>query len=66
MTDKAVPPLLVCPRCHWRGRAYPAVSRHDDKTEICPDCGVKEGLEAWHGDEYPFKPYWEVKDESQG
>lgn len=38
--------LAVCPRC---GRAYcgrPALSRADNKTLICPDCGTREALET--------------------
>lgn len=36
----------ICPRC---GKAYvgkPALSRADGKTEICPDCGTEEALDA--------------------
>ena len=36
----------VCPRC---GKVYtdrPAISRVDDKTPICPDCGTREALES--------------------
>ena len=36
----------VCPRC---GKVYtdrPAISRADDKTPICPDCGTRESLES--------------------
>ena len=36
----------VCPRC---GKVYtdrPAISRVDDKTPICPDCGTRESLES--------------------
>ena len=34
----------VCPRC---GRSYtgrPALSRVDNETLICPDCGTREAL----------------------
>lgn len=34
-----------CPCC---GRAYtapPALSRMDNRTEICPACGIREALE---------------------
>ena len=34
-----------CPMC---GREYtdrPALSREDNETEICPDCGIREALE---------------------
>ena len=43
-TDKNEP--KVCPLC---GRTYtevPALSRKDDNTPICPDCGTRESLEA--------------------
>ena len=36
----------ICPVC---GRAYterPALSRRDNKTDMCPDCGMREALEA--------------------
>lgn len=38
--------IAVCPRC---GRSYygaPALSRKDNETLICPDCGTREALEA--------------------
>ena len=38
--------IAVCPRC---GKAYtdrPAISRADNKTPICPDCGTRESLES--------------------
>ena len=38
----------VCPICHQEYSQYPALSRRDNKTEICPDCGVREALEDWH------------------
>ena len=34
----------ICPRC---GAAYserPAISREDNQTPICPDCGTREAL----------------------
>lgn len=36
----------VCSRC---GKVYTdrlAISRVDDKTPICPDCGTREALES--------------------
>ncbi len=36
--------MNICPRC---GRGYckvPAVSRTDNQTLICPDCGTREAL----------------------
>lgn len=35
-----------CPKC---GKTYferPAISRMDNKTPICPDCGTREALES--------------------
>lgn len=45
MTD-AKTETKKCPIC---GRTYtgrPALSRKDDTTPICPDCGVRQALEA--------------------
>jgi len=36
----------ICPKC---GKAYsepPALSRADNETNICPDCGTREALET--------------------
>lgn len=36
----------ICPRC---GKVYhdlPALSRKDNQTLICPDCGTREALES--------------------
>lgn len=38
--------ISVCPKC---GRSYygtPALSRADNETLICPDCGTREALES--------------------
>jgi RNA polymerase subunit RPABC4/transcription elongation factor Spt4 len=34
----------VCPVCKLKYAEYPALSRRDNKAEICPDCGVKEAF----------------------
>ncbi len=36
----------VCPRCGKLYRAPAAVSRTDNETPICPDCGTREALES--------------------
>ena len=36
-----------CPRCKRKYRGYPALSRKDNKTEICSDCGVAEALSSF-------------------
>ena len=33
-----------CPVCGRTYTDYPALSRKDNATEICPDCGVREAL----------------------
>ena len=35
-----------CQKCKREFRGYPALSRVDNKTWICPRCGVKEALDA--------------------
>lgn len=37
--------LKYCPKCHKQYSGYPALSRVDNKTEICPECGQLEALE---------------------
>lgn len=39
----------VCPKCGGKYTEYPALSRRDNKTYICPDCGVAEALEDFYG-----------------
>ncbi len=36
----------ICPRCGKEYKGHPALSRKDNKTYICPDCGTLEALEA--------------------
>ena len=46
MKENNVVRLFVCPRC---GQSYfepPALSRVDNETLICPDCGTREALES--------------------
>jgi hypothetical protein len=53
MTDTEHP---ICPVCggyipnNERPGAYPgAISRRDNKTEICSECGTREALEDFFG-----------------
>lgn len=44
MRDNSIARLAVCPLC---GKAYhgaPALSREDNNTLICPDCGTRQAL----------------------
>ena len=34
----------ICPICGGIMSEYPALSRRDNKTEICSDCGIREAL----------------------
>lgn len=36
----------VCPRCGQTYTDRPALSREDNETLICPDCGVREALKT--------------------
>ena len=38
-----------CPHCDKPLTEFPALSRADNKTEICPACGVREAMEAMAG-----------------
>ncbi len=33
-----------CPKCGKYYVGYPALSREDNKTEICPECGAREAI----------------------
>ena len=36
-----------CPICGKMYSERPALSRKDNQTEICPDCGMREALEDY-------------------
>lgn len=36
-----------CPHCSRYFIEHPAISRKDNKTEICPSCGMKEAIEKF-------------------
>ena len=40
-----------CPICGEEYREPPAISRVDDKTEICSACGIREAVEGIMKDE---------------
>lgn len=50
MTDNLVQ-LHTCPRCGGVYSGHGAVSRADNLTVICPDCGTREALESIGVDE---------------
>ena len=36
--------MRICPNCNRKYSEYPALSRKDNYTEICPSCGILEAL----------------------
>ena len=45
MTEKSKE-IRLCPRCGQEYSGYPALSRADNKTYICADCGAREALQS--------------------
>ena len=46
MKEMNITRIKICPRC---GKAYheqPAISRADNQTLICPDCGTRQALQS--------------------
>ena len=41
----------ICPVCGGPLTAHPALSRKDNKTEVCPDCGIRRALSDFGMDE---------------
>ena len=37
----------ICPNCQGELGEYPAISRKDNKTMICPGCGMLEAILIW-------------------
>ena len=44
MKDGIVNNGRICPHCGKTYHEYPALSRIDNKTLLCPDCGSREAL----------------------
>ena len=36
----------ICPLCHAEYHGFPAMSRIDNITPICPDCGIRQSLKS--------------------
>jgi len=43
--------IRICPKCGQGYTGYPALSRVDNETLICPDCGTREALAVLGVDE---------------
>jgi predicted RNA-binding Zn-ribbon protein involved in translation (DUF1610 family) len=53
-------PTRTCPRCKREYNRYPALSRRDNRTNICPDCGNAEAMEdAKMAPAYRGPIYWQ-------
>lgn len=37
---------VVCPKCGQEYTGHPSLSRTDNQTFVCPDCGTREALES--------------------
>lgn len=46
MRENKIIRISVCPRCGQVYRDHPALSRLDNETLICPDCGTREALDS--------------------
>lgn len=44
MKEERTIQLKTCPRCGLLYSGVPALSRADNETLICPDCGTREAL----------------------
>lgn len=38
--------MKKCPKCGCTYYGVPALSRYDNQSYICPDCGTREALES--------------------
>ena len=38
----------TCPICGCEIEGFPAISRRDNKSEICSECSIKEALSAFY------------------
>lgn len=36
----------ICPKCEKTYTGHPALSRSDNETPICPECGTREALDS--------------------
>lgn len=46
MKETNITRIKICPRCGQVYHEPPTLSRIDNQTLICPDCGTREALES--------------------
>ena len=51
MKEISITQIKICPRCGQVYHEPPALSRIDNQTPICPDCGTREALESMDVDQ---------------
>ena len=52
MPKADAPALIKCPLCHRSYQeGFHALSRRDNETHICPDCGTREAMEDYFAGE---------------
>jgi hypothetical protein len=56
---------MKCPTCNEPMGKHPALSRRDNKTEICSECGMMEALEDWAGARRRIDGLTNIKQEIQ-
>jgi hypothetical protein len=68
MNAKELHRNLICPRCmgyipnaEFAGMYPGALSRTDNKTEICSECGQMEALEDYSGNGPLSQSHWMVQ-----
>lgn len=60
--------MRLCPRCEIPYMQHPAISRKDNETEICPNCGMAEAIEDMFKEapRYEGPKYWKDKEGKDG
>ncbi len=46
MAEEITNLIKTCPLCGKIYKGHPAISRKDNVTAICPECGMREALEG--------------------
>ena len=49
-----------CPRCIYPMSRHPALSRTDDKTDVCGNCGLEEAIEVFTKGQCSPQDRWPV------
>lgn len=50
----------TCKRCNHRYEGWPAISRVDNKTQICSDCGLDEAMDDYFNKDLTPKSEWPI------